>query len=260
MAGSRLDRAYLPGPLAAHLEAADHVASLSDHSAVVVRLRGGMGTPSPPLPLSSSSYWKLNVLLLSEPDFLPGFQNMWTALLAARPPGAPPAGWWEEKAKPACCRYCIAFSRQEAHRCRETTFILQVGLQQALDEEDWPSVAVLRSRLAEEDRYRLRGLRVRSHQQTLAEEEDTIFHVAAERVAPVGLPWLARTGPGGQQEILDDPEAIEDEIIDYFGALFAGRHVSTRDRPEPHDSGSPFQPDFTSFADFTRGIPRLSVH
>ena len=217
-----------------------------------------MGAPSPSP--SSASYWKLNVSRLGEPDFLPGFQNMWTALLAAGPPGTPPAVWWEEKAKPACRRYCIAFSRQEAHRQHETTFIVQVGLQQALDEEDWPSVALLRSCLAEEDRYRLRGCRVRSCQQTLLEEEDTIFHVATERAAPVGLPRLTHTGPGGQQEIIDDPEAIEDEIIDYFGALFAGRHVSTRDRPEPHDSGSPFQPDFTSFADLTRDIPRLSVH
>ena len=69
-------------------------------------------------------------------------------------------------------------------------------------------MAVLRCRLAEEDRYHLKGRRVRSRQQTLAEEEDTIFHVAAERAAPVGLPRLARTGPGGQQETLDDPGDI----------------------------------------------------
>ena len=142
MAGSRLDRAYLPGPLRDRLETVEHVASLSDHAVLVVRLKGGLGAPSPLPPPSRASYWKLNVSLLSELDFLPGFQNMWVALLAARPPGAPPAGWWEEKAKLACLRYCVAFSKQEAHHRRETTFIVQAGLQQALDEEDWPSVAV----------------------------------------------------------------------------------------------------------------------
>ena len=260
MAGSRLDRAYLPGPLAAGLVAVDHVASLSDHSALVVRLRGGLGVPSPPPPPQRASYWKLNVSLLHEPDFLPGFREMWDGLRAARQPGAPPAAWWEETAKPACRDYCIRFSRQVAHRRRETTFILQAGLQLVLDDGDWPAVAILRARLAEEDRHRLRGRRVRSRQHTLAEEEDTIFHVAAERAAPVGLPRLARTGPGGQQEVLGDPADIEDEVISYFGALFAGRHVSTSDQPEPHDSGSPFQPDFQHFDQFTQDMPRLSRH
>ena len=260
VAGSRLDRAYLPGHLAGRLVAVDHVASLSDHSALVVRLRGGLGVISPPRPPPRASYWKLNVSLLHEPDFLPGFREMWDRLMAARPLGAPPAAWWEETAKPACREYCIRFSRQEAHRRRETTFIIQAGLQQVLEEGDWLAVAVLRGRLAEEDRHRLRGRRVRSRQHTLAEEEDTIFHVAAERAAPVGLPRLARTGPGGQQEVLDDPEDIEDEIISYFGALFAGRHISTPDRPEPHDSGSPFQPDFQHFRQFTKDMPRLSRH
>ena len=72
------------------------------------------------------------------------------------------------------------------------------------------------------------------------------------------MPRLAHTGLGGQQETLDDPEDIKEDIIDYFVALFASRHVSTRDRQKLHDSVSPFQQDFTNFADFTRDMPRLS--
>ena len=238
MAGSRLDRAYLPGRLVGWLESVEHVAAVSDHAALYVQLQGGLGAVVPPQP-RRESYWKLNVALLQEPDFLPEFTSMWTRLVAARPPGAAPGPWWEEVAKPASHKFCITFSRMVAHRRRETTYLLQAGLQQALEAEDWPSVVVLRGRLAEEDRYRLRGRQVRSRQQTVAAEEDTIFHVAAERTASVGLTRLASTGPGGQKEVLEALEDIKEEVINYFGALFAGRHISTTERPEPFDRGPP---------------------
>ena len=258
MAGSRLDRAYLPGRLVGWLESVEHVAAVSDHAALYVQLQGGLGAVVPPQP-RRESYWKLNVALLQEPDFLPEFTSMWTRLMAARPPGSAPGQWWEEVAKPASRKFCITFSRMVAHRRRETTYLLQAGLQQALEAEDWPSVVVLRGRLAEEDSYRLRGRQVRSRQQTVAAEEDTIFHVAAERTASVGLTRLARTGPGGQKEVLEAPEDIEEEVINYFGALFAGHHISTTERPEPFDSGSPFEPDFQHLEEFVQDMPKLSV-
>ena len=44
-----------------------------------------------------------------------------------------------------------------------------------------------------------------------------------------------------------------------FGALFAGRHISTTERPEPFDSSSPFEPDFQHLEEFVQDMPKLSV-
>ncbi len=75
MAGSRLDRAYLPGRLVGWLESVEHVAAVPDHAALYVQLQGGLGAVVPPQP-RRESYWKLNVALLQEPDFLPEFTSM----------------------------------------------------------------------------------------------------------------------------------------------------------------------------------------
>ena len=45
--------------------------------------------------------------------------------------------------------------------------------------------------------------------------------------------------------------------MSYLEDLFQGRHAASAARPEPFDSGQPFQPNFTFFDDFTRGMPTL---
>ena len=50
---------------------------------------------------------------------------------------------------------------------------------------------------------------------------------------------------------------VEEEIVSYLEALFQSRHAALAARPEPFDSGQPFQPNFTFFDDFTRGMPTL---
>ena len=50
-----------------------------------------------------------------------------------------------------------------------------------------------------------------------------------------------------------DKKIIEAEIIQYFGALFNGHH----DR-HGHDTGDPFQPDYTGLPDFLTGLGSLS--
>jgi hypothetical protein len=59
--------------------------------------------------------------------------------------------------------------------------------------------------------------------------------------------------------ILRDPEAVEAEILSNFEALFQGRHVTTPDCPEPHDSGKTFtttRPE--AAANFLAGLPTIT--
>ena len=191
--------------------------------------------------------------LLGEDDFLPAFAISWRELLAGRPLGACPADWWEEEAKPAFQDFCKRFARQPAHRRQETAFFLQMALQRAQVAENWTSVALLRGRLRVMAAYGFAGRAVRSRQNQGAAAMDTIFQVAEEAAMP-------RQGPlsitrGGQ--VLVEEGEVEEEIVSYFEALLQGRHAASVARPEPFDLGQPFQPNFTFFDDFTRGMPTL---
>ena len=246
--GSRLDRAYIPPQLLPHLLAVTHPPSLSDHSALYVQLAGVLQVAQPP-PIPTT-YWKLNTSLLKEEDFLPAFTAMWMALEAARPGGACPATWWEETAKPACRAFCINFSRMVAHRRRELANLLLAGLQVALLANDWPAVTALKSRLHRLASYRLAGRAVRAGMARGPETAATVFQIAAEAAKPPVGPL--HVSAGGQ--VLTEPAEVEEEIHNYFEALFQGRHVATVARPEPHDSGQPFAPDFTHLPEFLQDI------
>ena len=88
----------------------------------------------------------------------------------------------------------------------------------------------------------------------LANIETNTPHVATTRVR---TPWP--TDPSHPpSKILTDNDHIECEIINYFDALFNGRHVATPDCPEPVDSGHPFQPDFTHYGHFTDNLSQLT--
>jgi hypothetical protein len=76
----------------------------------------------------------------------------------------------------------------------------------------------------------------------------------------------AVSGPAGPLRIsvggrvLERAAEVEQEVVNYFEALFQGRHAATADRPEPFDSGRRFEPDFSDFAAFTAGMPQLQPH
>ena len=250
---SRLDRAYVPPTLCGRVKVVRHVPGLSDHQALLVQLEGSLLDVVRPPPAARASYWVANASIFSEPDFLPTFCRMWAGLVQSRPPAADPALWWEETAKPACRAACQAFSKLVAHRRRETVYLSLCALQIALEARDWAAVATLRSRLRESEALRRRGAQIRSRRAFLAGDEDDLFAAAAEAARP-HTPLRVRADDG---RILTDQDEVEVVITDYFQALFHGRHVATADRPEPHDSGRPFVPDFAEFRYFTRALPSL---
>ena len=54
--------------------------------------------------------------------------------------------------------------------------------------------------------------------------------------------------------MLTEPAEVEEEVLSYVEALFQGCHAATPARPEPHDSGQPFVPDFTHLPEFLQDI------
>ena len=247
-AAARLDRAYLSPVFTGHLLAASHHPSLSDHAALFVTLAGSLQS-SPPTQ-KPFSYWKLNTSLLSDEDFLPTFTVMWNNLLAGRPLGACPAEWWESSGKPACRDFCIRFSKLAAHRRREKVAFLHVALRVAIAGGHWNEVASIRKELAIHARYRLTGKAVRARVAATAAMD---LQEAAEGAGVAKGPL--RLSAAGR--ILTDPVEVEEEVTRYFGALFQGRHTATAGRPEPFDSGRPFQPNFDLLPEFLQDMPTL---
>jgi hypothetical protein len=126
---------------------------------VHVTLTGQLGND--PKAAGPTSYWKLNVTALQDPDFLPQFTDMWQHLHQAKLPGSCPALWWEEVAKPACRNFCISFSKMAAHRRREKAFFLQRSLQLAVEAGRWAEAQQLKALLAREADFLTAGWAVR---------------------------------------------------------------------------------------------------
>jgi hypothetical protein len=159
LAPSRLDRAYIPPFLLSDVVSVWHVATTSDHSALCASFRGALAAaPPPPAP---KSYWKLNVSVLSEPEFGPLFEAEWAAIVADRPLGVSSSLWWDATAKPFFRDFCTRFSKMMAHRRRESRNFFQVALEAALAAEDWATVRGCRARLEDLDKATLRGRRIR---------------------------------------------------------------------------------------------------
>jgi exonuclease III len=86
---ARLDFALVPPLLESRPRVAKYFATTSDHYAYLLRLEtAGLAIPTLAPPASGSLYWKLNSSVLSDPSFLPAFQEMWEAVAATLP--APP--------------------------------------------------------------------------------------------------------------------------------------------------------------------------
>jgi endonuclease/exonuclease/phosphatase family metal-dependent hydrolase len=140
VAHSLLDRAYLPRALMSSVVSVAHLATTSDHAALVVALSGSPLGQQPPSPPAPESYWKLNSSILSEPDFGSRFAEAWQALCSDRPDGVPASVWWEDYAKPFFRDFCQRFAKMVAHRRRETRNFLQLALGAVLKAEDWARV------------------------------------------------------------------------------------------------------------------------
>ena len=141
---SRIDRIYVPECLIGDIQSCQHLPTLSDHRAVVMSF---VGNPVPPGPRGGSLYFKLNTVILKEPDFLPNFQNFWDNILIKSDNYENEAIWWDEYAKPAIRTFLQRFSRMRSEGRKGLKNFLFRTLDRYLSQGRHEEASVIRERL-----------------------------------------------------------------------------------------------------------------
>ena len=249
---SRLDRFYIPSTYAEDFQI-DHLASLSDHCAVLLTFKiiinYGAGTPSS---IKRSSYWKLNVSILRDSDFLPTFKSCWDNLKKSQESWSDKADWWDGEAKPAIKSFCITFSKQRRAMRKDKVMFLLSYLKIVLNHKNWDEVARVREELKMMFLEDSMGFIVRSrHKQNAEEEAASLYHAAKEvRSDKNNIKALKINGI-----IEKNVSIIEQTITSFFEALFNGFH--NRDLV---NIGSSFMPDYSHLDEFLNNIGVMSDH
>ena len=119
-APSRLDRFYVSSFIQQEVVDASHIASLSDHCGVKLRIALNIALVS--CYSRTASYWKLNTAILKEDEFLSAFKIFWDEILKCSSSYADIADWWDLYAKPNIKSFCISYSsRRKILRSQKKT-------------------------------------------------------------------------------------------------------------------------------------------
>ena len=240
VAQSRLDRVYLPPHLVTSLLSVRHAPGVSDHCQVEVELALRAGLARNSQNNTRQTYWKLNISLLSDPEFKPKFQYLYHELRTLIGEYDDHADWWETLAKPAIAKFCKDFSSKLAKERKSTKKFLYAALKIFLREEDWVEVARTKERIRKMLVYDLTGLQIRSRNSEHAEEESgSLYHCNREkkRTGSKHLSQMRYNNVEGEEEVTDDVSKIEELAVSFYDALFNGRHDK-----DLHDTGEAFQP------------------
>ena len=248
---SRLDRVYVPANLINTISSLKHVALLSDHKLVSVKLKWTLPSPSP---RRRHLYWKLNVNVLKDDDFIFNFERLWLHLVAETGTFPCLPDWWEHCAKPQIRKFLIRYSKVLASYRKQTKSFLFTSLELAIDEGDWEEVAYLRSRIAEILNDELYGFTIRSRDSAHAEtERGSLYHANSEmKQAAAGVCEQMKING----EVCNSSEQIEDEITSFFQDLFNGCHRSGPGGV-PVNTGQPFIPNYEHIDDFLSNVASM---
>jgi len=253
VAPSRLDRAYIPEHLVGELEEAYHQATLSDHRAIVVKLKR---IYSPPIQRKESPYWKLNVSILNHRDFIPGFVNVWGKLLTQEISFPSTDIWWETLVKPELKRFLIQFSSMRSKERRSQKSFLFAGLDKELASGNFNEVNNIRVKLKSMISEDAIGYIVRSRYQRQAEEErSTLYHINQE-VKHGKSNNLSKMMVNGMET--EDRGIVEGEVLGFFNSLYQGQHRSVPGQLAPVDTGQKFEGNMDLMPEFlenVQGIP-----
>ena len=226
---SRLDRVYLPLEVFGNLVEVEHVASLSDHDAVMWKVklsRDGEGGQGPGVGRSQLP-WKMNTAILAEQDFWENFGELWEMLQGVRGNFGEVIDWWEEEVKPSVKELCVAYSSLRSRAREATRDYLYGTLALDLRDGNWDQVGLVRARLKTMYMEDVLGFAVRSRfQENLEEERAGLFHLNRERKNGQGgnVEKLVRKGVDGVTTVLDRREDVESEVLGFFEPLFSGHH------------------------------------
>ena len=131
----------------------------------------------------------------------------------------------------------------------ETNVFLLSYLKIALERKDWNEAGRVKSELDVMLRSDAMGFIVRSrYKQNAEEEKASLYHAARE--AKNSSNNMSSLKIGGQ--VVQDKSVIEDEVINFFGALFNGHHNSNL-----VDTGQAFVPDNSHLSDFLDSLSSM---
>ena len=248
-APSRLDRFYISRSLVMGLSEPQHVASLSDHCGIQIKLTLSLELKS--LPKNPRrTYWKLNNSILEDEEFLPSFIAMWANISKIKSQFIDCAEWWDKCAKPEIKDFCIGFSINRKRRRDDTKKYLLAYLKAVLVRKNWDEVARVKEELDTMLLADAMGVVIRSRfQQNSEREKASLYHAARE--AKNDKNNLSKLKIDGV--IVSDKKKIEEKVVHFFTALFNGHHDVNL-----VDTGVPFVPDHTHLSEFLTGLGKLS--
>ena len=90
-APSRLDRFYVSQCFSS--SDARHVPSLSDHSAVILKIKVKNNVHKQ-IKRGRTTYWKLNTAILEDDEFMPSFKQFWHDVSSSKNDFTDIAEWW----------------------------------------------------------------------------------------------------------------------------------------------------------------------
>ena len=249
-AKSRLDRFYLPQNLLNSLVEVKHVASLSDHNGVIMKiLLGGLTLGHLPQK-NTKTYWKLNTSILKHEEFEENFKKWWDILVKRKHDYYDVASWWDLCVKPGIKSFCVWFSTRLRMVRKDTKKFLFAYLKVAQVSGNWEEVVRVKQELGARIDEEAMGFVVRSRfKQNAEREQASLFHANRE-VKNAKKCNLNKLKIGGN--IVRDRNMVEEEVKTFFNALFNGYH----DR-NLQNTGSSFSPDFTHLGDFLSGLGKL---
>ena len=248
-AKSRLDRFYVSQGLAPSIIKVEHIPSLSDHLGVLLQLNLDVNINRVQSE-RNFSFWKLNNQILKDDEFLPSFKALWDFLLKSIDDYNDIADWWDIMAKPQIKHFCIAFSSYRKDKRNQTKQMLLYSLKLMMEENDWDEVIRIKARINKMLLDDLMGVKVRSkHGQDLECERASLFHAAREFKNHKNV----ATGMKINKQIVTDKKIIEEEVVNFFTALFNGHHGK-----DLKDTGVPFVPDWSGLNPFLEDLGRIS--
>ena len=211
---------YVPLDRLQDCVAVHHIpAAFSDHLAVglVLRLAGGVGAVKPKP--RRSSYWKLNNLILEDPDFILNFTDMYGRVRESIMEYDDICYWWEYRAKPMLITFLKQYSGMLARERKQTMEALYIMLEEALGRavEGYQEAVLLKQRISDLLVVAAEGLKIRSRfKENLEKEKASLFHLAREKKKAMENN-IEKLLIGGVE--CSDRKVCEEEVINFYEPL-----------------------------------------
>ena len=249
-APSRLDRFYLASDLLPGVLQVEHVASLSDHCGVLMELVLQDVTSIHINREGRKTYWKLNVAILKDDEFLDNFNDLWCWLKSLKSGYNDIADWWDLEAKPGIKEFCVLFSKRRSIRRKDTRKFWFAYLKTSLNARNWKEVTRIKEKINNMLLQDASGYVIRSRFKNHASNEAASLYHANKEFKNNQKNSLKKLKINGA--VVEDATVIEAEVTKFFHALFNGYHDTNL-----VNTGIPFVPDFSSLDSYLSGLGSL---